>query len=236
MISKPILFIVDDEEDIRRFLTGILQNDFEVVSAASVSEAVALLDQYSPDAVLADVRLPGEDGISFCRSLRARAHKPNLPILMISAYDEPETRMLSFEAGADDFIAKPFRPDELCVRLHSRIRRLKNLAGGAAGASSVIQAGKLRLDLDRVEARVSADRISLGPVEFKILCMLARGLGQLRSRDEIENFVWGERRPASRALDPHINALRRKLAGSELELRTVYGAGYSLRLKDSSIG
>lgn len=233
MNSKPLLFIVDDEEELRSFLSRLLQNDFQILCAASAAEAFALLDRHTPDAILADVHMPGESGISLCKELRQRLNRPQIPILIISAFDEPEARIRSFEAGADDFIAKPFRPDELCTRLQSRMKRHRDMK---PGTTNVIVAGKLRLDLDRVEARVCTDRIALGPVEFKILCLLARGLGQLRSRDEIENFVWGENRPASRALDPHINALRKKLTGSELELRTVYGAGYSLRLKEPAYG
>jgi DNA-binding response OmpR family regulator len=231
MTLKPLLFIVDDEPEILQFLTRLLQRDFRVLCASGAEAAFDLLNLHVPDAILADVNMPGENGISLCRQLRARLARPQIPILMISAFDEPEARMRSFEAGADDFIAKPFHPDELRTRLHSRLKRLREMEPSA----NVIVAGKLRLDLDRVEARISTDRVALGPVEFKILCLLARGLGQLRSRQEIENFVWGENRPASRALDPHINALRKKLAGSELELRTVYGTGYSLRLREPAI-
>ncbi|MFT3724534.1 MAG: response regulator transcription factor [Hyphomonadaceae bacterium] len=226
MNTKQLVFIVDDEPEICQLLERILDSEFRVLCAANSFEAFKLLELHSPDAILADVSLPGENGISLCKQMRARLVRSNVPILMISAFDEPEARILAFEAGADDFIAKPFRPDELRARLHSRLRRLRQQE---PASGNVIIAGKLRLDLDRVEARVAADRVALGPVEFKILCLLARGLGQLRSRQEIEDFVWGENRPASRALDPHINALRKKLSGSELELRTVYGTGYSLQ-------
>lgn len=233
MILKPLLFIVDDEPDFCLFLMDLFREQFRVLSAGSFREVFQLLDQNTPDAILVDVNMPGESGIKLCRELRSRLNKPQVPILMISAQDEPDARIQSFEAGADDFIAKPFRPDELFMRLSSRMKRLREME---SGTHNVIEAGRLRLDLDRVEARVSTDRISLGPVEFKILCLLVRGLGQLRSRNEIENFVWGENPPASRALDPHINAIRKKLKGSELELRTVYGAGYSLRLKSPAYG
>ncbi|NJL24785.1 MAG: response regulator transcription factor [Calothrix sp. SM1_5_4] len=104
----------------------------------------------------------------------------------------------------------------------------------AAPDNRTIKAGSLFMDLDRVEARVGNERLPLGPVEFKILSLLARHLGRLRSRDEIEEFVWGDRKPASRALDPHINSLRKKLSGTDVELRTVYGAGYALRIKELS--
>src|SRR4051794_31474669 len=98
----------------------------------------------------------------------------------------------------------------------------------------VIVAGRMQLDLLRVEVKVDGERVSLGPLEFKILSILARSLGQLKSRDEIANFVWGENKPTSRALDPHINSLRKKLAYRGLELRTVYRAGYCLRLPEAS--
>ena len=121
----------------------------------------------------------------------------------------------------------------MCARIHGRLKRTRSLKN-TAESSTVILLGRLRLDLDRMEARVGEDRLPLGPVEFKILSLLARRPGQMRSRDEIEDFVWGDRKPASRALDPHINAIRKKILNAALELRTIYGSGYALRLKQET--
>lgn len=106
----------------------------------------------------------------------------------------------------------------------------KRKVSGTGPQEFIVTAGRLRLDLGRVEARIDGSKIPLGPVEYKILSLLARSLGQLQSRQDIETFVWGDERPAARALDPHINSLRKKLGGSDLELTTVYGSGYSLKL------
>lgn len=231
MSAKPLLLVIDDEDALRSHLSEILENDFEVVCADSAREGLELIKKHAFDAILVDVVMPEKNGISFCKELRGQLGKAEIPILMISALNEPETRILSFEAGADDYIAKPFRPDELCTRIHSRLRRVRHLSAKVETAN-VIQAGRLRLDLDRVEARVDDERLPLGPVEFKILSLLARKLGQMRSRDEIEEFVWGDRKPASRALDPHINAIRKKINNAALELRTIYGSGYALRVKE----
>jgi DNA-binding response OmpR family regulator len=124
-------------------------------------------------------------------------------------------------------------PKAVLLECATGIQRLRELAG-RVDPENVICAGRMRLDLDRVEAKVGDARIPLGPVEFKILSILARNLGRLRSRAEIEAFVWGEQRPTSRALDPHINSLRKKLLESGLELRTVYRTGYSLCLHEAT--
>ncbi|MGE0528808.1 MAG: response regulator transcription factor [Bdellovibrionales bacterium] len=233
MDYKPVILIVDDEAQIRGYLTEVLSCSFRVLQAGSAVEAYALLENESPDLILTDILMPGESGIAFCQELRTRLARPSVPIVMLSALDEPETRIKSFEAGADDYIAKPFRPDELCARLSARLRRMRAVASKAE-ITNKIEVGNLSLDLARFEAKIGNERLQIGPVEFRILSLLARHLGELRSRDEIGSFVWGDKKPASRALDPHINALRKKLAQSELELRTVYGAGYALRLKKTT--
>ena len=231
MNAKPLLLVIDDEDALRSHLSEILENDFRVMCADSARQGLELIGQNAFDAILVDVVMPEKNGIAFCKELRDQMGKSEIPILMISALNEPETRILSFEAGADDYIAKPFRPDELCARIHNRLRRVRHLAAKGE-TSNILQVGRLRLDLDRLEARIEDQRLPLGPVEFKILSLLARKLGQMRSRDEIEEFVWGDRKPASRALDPHINAIRKKISTASLELRTIYGSGYALRVKE----
>jgi DNA-binding response OmpR family regulator len=227
MNSKPLILVVDNEESRRDELSRILGDEFSLLSASGAKEAFDLLEEHSPDAVLVDLEA---DGIDFCRRLRPCLRRAETPIVVLSSLNDAGMRIQSFEAGADDYLLRPVDVDELRARMQIRIKRLRQLAAGH-GEANVIVAGNLRLDLQRVEVKVGDKPVRLGQVEFKILALLARGLDQLSSREEIESFVWGERRPASRVLDPHINALRKKLAGSGLELRTFYGTGYALRVK-----
>lgn len=231
MEPKPVLLFVNPVPSIEPLKPALLMkfslND--VVPAAAVHH-VEIRD---PDAILINVHSEIESGTLLCKKLRQTLRDPAIPILILGDTDQPSVRIAFFKAGADDFFGWSTDPEELCTRLELRIKRLR-AAQERMTLEHVIEVGRLRLDLERVEMRIGASRVPLGPVEFKILSILVRGLGQLRSREEIETFVWGDNRPASRALDPHINALRKKLNGSDLELRTVYGSGYSLRLLEAS--
>jgi len=185
----------------------------------------ASLDSACPEAILI---IGSPSGPILSVDLRPKLPEPAVAIVVYAPGAPKETRLGWLQRGADEVIVIDIDPEEMCVRLRARIDRLRSISRGVVGEHS-IRAGRLCLDLDRMEARVAGEKVSLGPVEFKILCVLAKGLDKLRSRDEIETFVWGDNKPASRALDPHINAIRKKIVGSKLELRTVYGAGYSLR-------
>jgi len=228
--NRPQVLIVEDDIDTREYLVHVLRAEFDVIPATSAEHAMEIMVGTVPDAVLVDIMMPGENGISLCHRLRSLG-RPDLPIIMLSALNNPETRIQSFEAGADDYIAKPIGSDELCTRIMSRLKRINQVASGPGGKMIVV--GNLSIDLERVEARVDSEKLQLGPVEFRILCVLAKSPGKMRQRKEIEGFVWGDDKPASRALDPHINALRKKLSKSQVELRTVYGAGYALSLRPS---
>ncbi|MBX3021596.1 MAG: response regulator transcription factor [Bdellovibrionales bacterium] len=231
MEFKPLLLFIDPvvAPDV---LKPALQTKFRL-SDAMPAEALSDLAVQNPDAILINARADVEGGAHLCRSMRMALHNPAIPIVVMAEADQPSVRIAYFKAGADDYFALPADPEELCARVEARISRLRE-AQERRISNHVIEVGRLRLDLERVEMRIGEGRVPLGPVEFKILSILVRGLGQLRSREDIETFVWGENRPASRALDPHINALRKKLQGSDLELRTVYGAGYSLRRLEAS--
>lgn len=226
MESKLLLLVIIEDTSMNlQPLVAALSNRFRTTVVRP--ENVPAFGGPVPDAVLI-AGVPPDKALALCSNLRASLPDPSTAIVAYTSVSGKATRLSLIGAGVDDVIEAPTDGEELCVRLCARVDRLRAIACGHNQVHS-IRAGRLCLDLDRMEARVGPDKVPLGPVEFKILCVLAKGLDKLRSRDEIETFVWGDNKPASRALDPHINALRKKIVGSELELRTVYGAGYSLR-------
>jgi DNA-binding response OmpR family regulator len=177
---------------------------------------------------LLDILMPGDDGIACLQELRSLPETANLPVLMLTALNEPDVRIRAFNAGADDFIAKPFQPDELIARIESKLNRFRTLA---KVRSLALRFGDVQMDLSSLRVTVGDEDLNIAPVEFKILGLLMRHKGRLTKREELENFIWPNDPVADRGLDSHIFSLRRKLRKSRLLLQTVYGTGYTLSVK-----
>jgi two-component system response regulator RegX3 len=173
-----------------------------------------------------DLMLPGVSGIEVCRRLRSESA---IPILMLTARDAEVDRVLGLEAGADDYVTKPFSMNELLARVRSILRR-RELDSRALG--SVGEAGNLRLDLERYEATVDGEPVQLTPSELKLVALLARELGRVYSRREIMQHLWeSEYIGDARAADLHVSNIRRKIERDPERperLLTVRGAGYKL--------
>lgn len=230
--AKSKVLVVDDETSIREFITSILSDRYDVVGAGSGLEAVRLARSERPDVVLLDILMPGNDGIACLQELRSRPETAHLPILMLTALNQPDARVRAFTAGADDFISKPFEPDELIARIESKLNRFKALSNVTA---LVLRLGNVVVDLASLRVTVDGREMSLGPVEFKILSLLMRQKGRLTRREDLENFVWSNQPPSERGLDSHIFSLRKKLQDSTLLLQTIYGTGYTLSVKSHEI-
>jgi DNA-binding response OmpR family regulator len=227
--SKPTkVLVVDDELSIREFVTSVLRERYSVICAASGLEAVRLARSERPDVILLDILMPGNDGVACLQEIRTCSETANLPVLMLTALNEPDVRVRAFTLGADDFISKPFQPDELIARIESKLHRFRSLSNVT---SLVLRLGNVVIDLSSLRVTIAGQEMNLGPVEFKILSLLMRQKGRLTRREEIENFVWPNDGPSDRGLDSHIFSLRRKLQDSSLLLQTIYGTGYTLSVK-----
>jgi Response regulators consisting of a CheY-like receiver domain and a winged-helix DNA-binding domain len=229
-VTSKVL-VVDDEDHIielaRLYLT---REGYEVEGVGDGSQALVRFGQVKPDLVVLDIMLPGADGIAICKEIRKQSQ---VPIIMLTARDEVTDKVVGLEIGADDYLTKPFHPQELVARAKALLRRARI----EPDAPKLIRAGKLEVDLERHEVRHGQAKVQLRPKEFDLLTLLARHPGRVFQRSELLDFVWGYDFPGyTRTVDVHIQQLREKLATAgitEPSIQTVWGVGYRLELAGS---
>jgi two-component system response regulator MprA len=218
------ILVVDDDAGLRRALRRVLvSSGFEVEVASDGDDALARLQEKPFDLVVLDVMMPARDGIDVCERLRAEGD--SLPVLMLTARDAVRDRVAGLEAGADDYLVKPFANEELVARVRALLRR----AGG--GVETLAFAG-LQLDLLTRDARRGAREIELSPIEFQLLEFFLRHPRQVLARSLIYERVWGhDSSLSSNTLDVFVGHLRRKLetTGESRLIHTVRGVGFTLR-------
>jgi len=235
--DRAHILVVDDDARLRTLLTRYLtDNGCVVTAAASADEARAHLAALSFDLLVVDVMMPGEDGLSLTRSLRRSSA---VPILMLTAMGDPEARIQGLEAGADDYLPKPFEPRELLLRINGILRRVGERPPGepsvnatppTAAAPAVLSFGPMRLDLAREDLARDGEPLRLTTTERQLLMALARQAGEAVSREDLAAKAGTDATP--RAVDVHITRLRRKLEPDPRRpryLQTVRGRGYLLR-------
>ena len=221
---------VDDEESLRTTVSMALRRDgFRVETFADGLQALTRFERALPDLAILDVVMPRLDGLELCRRLRARSE--HLPILILSSKDEELDRVLGLELGADDYLCKPFALRELVARVKALLRRarLRQEPPGDA-EEQIVEAGPLRLDLRRFEARWHERVLPLTLTEFNLLEALARRPGVVKSRAQLLAEAYpNDVHVEERTIDTHIKRLRRKLteAGGDGDpIDTVHGLGY----------
>ena len=224
-----ILVVEDDprlRERLARYLTG---EGFRVTTAEDAAEARTKLRAINPDLMVLDVMMPGEDGLDLTQSLRLeRSH--DLPILLLTARGSPEDRIAGFEAGADDYLGKPFEPRELVLRIRALLRRAPP-APAPNGPLGPVRIGDKEYDVDRGELRDASGPIRLTGGESALLTALARKPNEVLSREEIADAL-GMDDSGERAIDVQVVRLRRKIEADPREprfLHTVRGRGYILK-------
>ncbi|HEY1691006.1 MAG TPA: response regulator transcription factor [Polyangiaceae bacterium] len=226
--SAERVVVVEDEEDLRGLLVLTLRAaGWNTHSAATGAEGLALVASVRPAVVLLDLMLPDMSGVEACRQLRSDPTNRLLGILVVTARSEEYDRILAFEAGADDYVVKPFSTRELALRVRALGRIRPRANDGDAG-----DAFRWRgLELDPLRHRVRADGVELGlrPIEFKILLLLLSSPGRAFTRVEVAASVWEGPRDASlRTIDTHVSRLRDVLGPYATAVETVPGVGYRL--------
>ena len=220
------VLVVDDERPVREALRRALELEgYDVALAADGYEALDRLDrgEVAPDAVVLDVLMPGVDGLEVCRTLRRAGNR--VPVLMLTARAEVADRVAGLDAGADDYVVKPFALEELFARLRALLRRTN-------GGGDVLRFADLELDPRTRDVRRGDNPIELTRTEFAQLELFLRNPRQVLTRSTIYERVWGyDFGPGSNSLDVYIGYLRRKteVGGKPRLIRTVRGVGYALR-------
>jgi len=227
-VSEAHVLVVDDDARLRALLSRYLaEQGFRVTTAGHAAEAREQMRSMQPDLLVLDVMMPGETGLSLTNSLRAE--HAGLPILLLTARGAPEDRIAGFEAGADDYLGKPFEPYELVLRLRAMLRRVAPPA--PAGPTGPVPLGILIFDVERAELSGPDGIVHLTGGEAALLQALARKPGEVLSRDWIVETL-GMDETGERAIDVQVTRLRRKIEADPREprfLHTVRGRGYVLK-------
>ena len=221
------ILVVDDERSITELLAyNLRRNGFQVSVAEDGRQALRMARSEQPDLVVLDLMLPGLDGLDVCRELRRES---SVPIIILTARDEEVDRVVGLELGADDYVTKPFSVRELVARVKAVLRRT---ATEETGIATTRRVGPLEIDTLSREARLAGSPLTLARLEFDLLETLARHPGQVLSREQLLDQVWGHNYYGdTRAVDSAVKRLRAKLreAGSAPDLiSTVRGIGYRL--------
>jgi len=220
--------VVDDEEDILELVSLHLNNNhFRVREFSDGSSFVKYLDSETPDLVVLDVMLPDADGFEICKYMKRKKNLSHIPIVMLTAKSGETDTIFGLELGADDYIRKPFSPNELIARIKAVLRRIESVR--ETETPKKISVANITIDPDKHEVIVDGNKVELTSAEFRILQLLASEKGRVFSRNRILNYLWGEEKiVVDRTVDVHIRHLRSKIGSASKSIRNVHGVGYKL--------
>lgn len=229
------ILCIEDNKEFQIYLSSILK-DYSLTYAPTIGEALRLVSngRDSFDLILLDVNLPDGNGVKALPQLKEHNQNKMIPIIILSSDNDVLTKVAAFGLGADDYVSKPLDPNELKARIEARMRWFKS----QVHEKTVVEFGDIKIDTERmvvekIEDNGTRHNIDLTPFEFKILRLLVNRPGQVFSRDQIIERVWGlGRHVTSRTVDAHVSHLRKKLDARQVEIETVLSAGYKIGLKD----
>jgi DNA-binding response OmpR family regulator len=223
-----VLTIEDDPAILRGLSDNLRFEGYEVITATDGETGYHLQRERKPDLILLDLMLPRMSGLELCRKLRGEGIQT--PILMLTARSEEPDRVLGLDLGADDYVTKPFSVRELMARVRALLRRSQPGAEGSPSLADELRFGNAEIDFLSYEALVDGKPIEMTRKEFAVLRFLASRAGEVVTRDELLNGVWGyDSYPSSRTVDNHVAGLRAKLerdASQPEHIKTVHGVGY----------
>lgn len=223
MERKPLVLIVEDEKEIAKFIDLELQAEsYETVVAYDGVTGLSKFRELNPDLVVLDLMLPVLDGLEVARRIRKTS---NTPIIILTAKDSVDDKVVGLDSGADDYLVKPFSIEELLARVRAHLRRVNPAVTGEVRVADLV------MNLEGREAFRDGRRIDLSAKEFELLELFARNPGKVFNRFEIEEKVWPEYTGGSNVVDVYVGYLRRKLeaSGERRLIHTVRGVGYVLR-------
>lgn len=230
VMPKHTILVVDDESAIRDMLCIALEAaDYNVLQAESAQQAYATVIDRHPDLILLDWMMPGTSGLELLRRLKREELTENIPVIMLTAKAEEDSRVFGLDAGADDYVPKPFSPRELVSRVKAVMRRI-----GREELREPIAVGEMIFDPISHRVSICDQPVNLGPTEYRLLQFFITHQERVYSRDQILDYVWGSNVYLDeRTVDVHIRRLRKAIsvAGHENYVQTVRGAGYRFSTK-----
>jgi two-component system alkaline phosphatase synthesis response regulator PhoP len=232
-MSRETILVIEDDDDILELLSYNLEREgFAVLRAETGEAGLQVLADTEPDLILLDLMLPQMDGLEVCRQVRADKQRQTIPIIMITAKGEESDVVVGLELGADDYVAKPFKPRELLARVRAVLRRGRHQEDAQDAAKTLTVAG-IKIDPGRYLVSVDGQVVELTFTEFQVLHTLARRPGWVFTRYQIVDAVRGSDYPVTdRSVDVQIVGLRKKLGSHAKCIETVRGVGYRFRDDD----
>jgi|TARA_B100000530_G_scaffold158350_1_gene99577 two-component system phosphate regulon response regulator PhoB len=222
------ILVVEDDKSISDLITlHLKKNDFEYLVVHNGEDALSHLDNFMPDFIILDWMIPGLSGLEVLRRIRNKQEYKNLPILMLTAKNSEQDKIISFESGLDDYITKPFLPSELIARVKAILKRTSQLNQDQDN----LIFNEIKINIVQKKAYRGDRRLNLGPTEFNILYFLLKNKQRVFSREQILNKIWPNQVNVElRTVDVHIRRLRKELNQNKDKdlIRTVRSAGYSL--------
>lgn len=224
MPTQQKILVIDDEPKILTLIESLMIDNYEVVTALNGAEGLKAAKNFNPDLIILDRLMPEMDGIEACRELRDEASTQQIPIIMLTALKESSDRIEAFNAGVDDFISKPFHPDELLTRVNAKLKRFNQLRNNSLNTEIICK--NLVMDVATKTVQIDNVFIHLTETEFDILHSLLEKRNRILSRSDLVKKIWNQTEVDDRILDCHIVSLRKKIKNFELKIKTLYGRGY----------
>ncbi len=219
---KKLIYIVEDEPDLRDALVYNFQNDFKIKSFGNAETCLEKIKKKKPDLIVLDIMLPGMSGLDLCRKIRSSEEFTNIAIILLTAKGEEIDRIVGFEIGADDYVTKPFSVRELILRAKVILKKQTNDA-----EEQLLEYGSITMNIAAHKVIANGTEILLTALEFKLLKHLLKRRGRVQSRDQLLNDVWKlSTEVTTRTVDTHIKRLREKLGKSGDLIQTIRGVGY----------
>lgn len=224
------ILVVDDEPDISALVAyHLARESYRVRTAASGPEAIRAAEVERPDLIILDLMLPGMSGLNVLEELRKRPETQEIPVILLTARKEEQDRIVGLRLGADDYVAKPFSPQELILRVAAVLRRVQQ-APPATKGGKVVRVGPFTVDSGAARAEVEGRELDLTPTEYRLLLTLMERRGRVQSRRQLLEAVWEvTANIATRTVDMHVQRLRSKLGDQADWIETVRGFGYRFR-------
>lgn len=235
-MNKPFILVVEDDKAIRKLITTTLETQGYLYHTAETGSA-SILEAVSkhPDIIILDLGLPDMDGVDIIRKIRSWS---NIPIIVVSARSEDKDKIDALDAGADDYLTKPFSVEELLARLRVSLRRIRYDSDKLLKDSAIFQNGSLKIDYSAGCAWIEDEEIHLTPIEYRLLCLLAKNIGKVLTHNYIVHEIWGTYSNDVPALRVFMATLRKKIEENPSQpkyIQTHIGVGYRmLRVSDDS--